>query len=81
MKRCLECQNNPSYISQNDDGSPTSCRSCGGYAPIVVSEFEVILKYIYEMAIYPNDLKHKFTPEKFLESLYSKNFFIVNKKG
>lgn len=28
---CAECQNNPNYLSQTDEGDRCYCRSCGGY--------------------------------------------------
>lgn len=28
---CPECQNNPYYLSQTDEGDACYCRSCGGY--------------------------------------------------
>jgi len=28
---CPECSNNPHYLSQDDEGNPCRCRTCGGY--------------------------------------------------
>ena len=28
--RCLECQDNPNYITQDNEGAKSECRSCGG---------------------------------------------------
>lgn len=31
VKPCPECQNNPSYITQDDSMNGCNCRTCGGY--------------------------------------------------
>ncbi len=54
MKTCPECQNNPNYLSHDDEWNTCLCRTCDGNFKKEESEFDLLLDSL-DAAIFTGD--------------------------